>query len=131
MTQTMYEPTAKEWARALAYNYVNACGSNQIQAYMKTKEEFGMPVSHAEANSMAYKQFKKSAVIKYIQEFRDENFKKLEQMREDNIAMLMDIAQSSKSPKDRIAAIKELNLMCGFNQQNIKVDSDKLEIVIE
>ena len=45
--------------------------------------------------------------------------------------MLRDIASTESNRKpDRIAAMKELNLMCGFNQQNINVDSKTIEVNI-
>lgn len=125
-----YEPTEEAWCRLLAWHYVNTCGSNQIAAYMKTNEDFGTPTTHANANSIAYKQFKKKRVKDYIKQFREENQANYPQMRDDNIAMLRDMAANGTRAADRLNAIKELNNMMGYNQQNVKVESDSIEVVI-
>ena len=53
-------------------------------------------------------------------------------LRDTNIATLNDIALNGNN-KDKLAAIKELNSMCGFNTQNLnlngKVDSE-IEVII-
>lgn len=124
--------TQDEFKRLLAYFYVNECASNQIQAYLKAREEIGTPVAYSTANADAYKYFKDPLVKECVQQFREENREKYSYLREDNIAMLREIAASSKSNKDRVSAIKELNSMCGFNQQNINANVDSnIDIIIE
>ena len=124
--------TQNEFKRLLAWFYVNECASNQTQAYLKAKEAMGASVTYNTAHSEAHKIFKSPLVKEYVQQFREENREKYSYLREDNIAMLREIAASSKSNKDRVSAIKELNSMCGFNQQNINANVDSnIDVIIE
>lgn len=126
------EEAQNEFKHTLAWFYVNECASSQTQAYMKAREAIGTPVPHSVANSNAYKAFRDPLVKEYIRQFREENKEKYAYLREDNIAMLREIAASSKSNKDRVSAIKELNSMCGFNQQNINANVDSnIDVIIE
>ena len=108
----------------IAYNYVNRNAGNKTQAYLSYYRDRNLaPPKNARAN--AYEFFRRDGVQQLIKKFQEENRKRLAYLRDENIAMLRDIASNeATSKKDRIAAMKELNSMGGFNQQNISVDSD-------
>lgn len=121
-----------EFKYLLAWFYVNDCNSMQMYAYMKAREAMGTPVALSNARGRACEYFKDPVVKEYIQQFREENREKYSYIREDNIATLRNIVASSKSNKDRMTAIKELNSMCGFNQQNINANVDSnIDVIIE
>lgn len=129
---TTSKEASNEFKYLLAWFYVNECGSSQMQAYIKARAAMGTPVTYSSATGRACVCFKDPVVKKYVQQFREENREKYSYLREDNIAMLREIAASSKSNKDRVSAIKELNSMCGFNQQNINANVDSnIDVIIE
>jgi hypothetical protein len=61
----------------------------------------------------------------YIEKFREENKATYKNLRDINIAILQDIALDPCTGKrDRIAALKELNSMCGYNSTNVNLNAD-------
>lgn len=90
-----------------------------------------MEYNPATIRHTAYHRFKKEDVRAHIQQFKMDNRERLAELRDENVALLKDISTNPKlSNKDRIAAIKELNSMCGYNQSNLNV-SATADIVIE
>lgn len=114
----------------VAYNYVNICAGNKSESLKKYYLDHG-EVMPKYLRSTSHEFFKHALVKQYVEQFREENRKQLVHAREENIAMLKDIASSIDSnSKDKVAAIKELNSMCGYNQHNVNVDA-KTKIIID
>ena len=115
----------------VAYNYVNICAGNKTESLRKYYLDHGLNMPKYPITS-AHEFFKHSEVQAYVDQFRAENRKRLINQREDNIAMLLEIATSlGANNRDKVAAIKELNSMCGFNIQNINVDTNTITIELE
>lgn len=111
----------------VAYNFVNLTGGNKTEALKKYYIDHYAPEKiTADIRNTAYMFFKNNKILaNYIEYFRDENRKELAHLREENIAMLKEIASNVNSPnRDKIAAIKELNAMCGYGAQTLKVESE-------
>jgi hypothetical protein len=64
----------------------------------------------------------KEEIDPLIERFRAENRKEYPQIRDNNIAILTEIATEGTRNADRVSAIKELNSMFGYNAQNINVN---------
>ncbi len=119
----------KEWE--VAFNFVNVTAGNKAEAYRQyyREHDIDMPVAIVQ---QAHKFFNRQRVKDLIEQFRAENREAFNHIRDENIATLRDIASTASNRKsDRIAAVKELNSMCGFNQQNINVDSKTIVIEFE
>ena len=115
----------------VAYNYVNICAGNKTESLRKYYLDHGLNMPKYIITS-AFEFFKHKQVQIYVDQFREENRKKLVNQREDNIAMLLEIATGlTANNRDKVAAIKELNSMCGFNIQNINVESNTITIELE
>ena len=118
-----------------AYNYVNRVGLNGIKAYELLCKENNIEYTAKFVRTQAAKYMKKEKVKKWITELKAENASKREEAAEINFSMLLDMAtDNDASYKDRMAAIKEINAMCGFNASNINVKGDidtNIEVVIE
>lgn len=115
----------------VAYNYVNICAGNKTESLRKYYLDHGLNMPKYVITS-AFEFFKHGLVKQYVEQFRQENRKKLVNQRENNIAMLLEIASGLKvTNKDKIAAIKELNSMCGYNIQNINIDTNTITIEFE
>ena len=104
-----------------------------VRNCMKCGKIFNYAIGRPICPACKDKMDEKFRIVKeYIRQFREENREKYSYLREDNIAMLREIAASSKSNRDRVSAIKELNSMCGFNQQNINANVDSnIDVIIE
>lgn len=114
----------------VAFNYVNICSGSKVESYRRYLMEHGEDTPKY-LNRCAYEFFRHKEVQEYIEKFRAENRAKYEDLRDENIAMLKSISVDIlSSNKDKIAAIKELNAMCGFNTQKIEVSKVK-EVVVE
>lgn len=114
----------------VAFNFVNITAGNKTEAYLKYYRDHNIPLPEYPA-PQASKFFNRAKTQKLVEQFREENRAAFSHIRDENIAMLRDIASTESNRKpDRIAAMKELNLMCGFNQQNINVDSKTIEVNI-
>lgn len=61
-------------------------------------------------------------VDEYIAQFRAENRKEYPQIRDNNIAILTEIAAEGSRNSDRISAIKELDSIMGYNSTNINMN---------
>lgn len=119
----------KEWE--VAWNFVNVAAGNKKEAYVQFYREHDIPIPKY-ANSQADKFFKRERVKELVEQFRAENREAFSHIRDENMAILKDIATTTTNKKsDRIAAIKEINLMCGFNQQNINVADQVITIEFE
>lgn len=126
-------PTGQEFDEKcfeVAFNYVNICSGSKTEAYRRYLMEHGENVPE-HVSKCAYEFFKHKKVQEYIEQFRAENRAKYPQLREDNIAILKAISVDLlSSNRDKVAAVKELNAMCGFNTQKVEVSAQK-ELVIE
>ncbi len=100
-----------------AWHYVNTCGGNKNAAFNKAKGD-------VKDSSRAYEFWRKhkTELEELVAKFRAENREKFSHIRDNNIAILSDIAATSTRNSDRVSAIKELNSMCGFNAQNVNVN---------
>lgn len=119
----------KEWE--VAWNFVNLTAGNKAEAYRQyyRDHDIVMPEGVVQQSS---KFFKRARVLRLIEEFREDNRQTYSNIRDENIAMLREIASTQDNRKpDRIAAIKELNHMLGLGQENINVDSNSITIEIE
>lgn len=116
----------KEWE--VAYNYVNIAAGNKTEAYLKYYRDHGIKEPLYPA-PQATKFFNRERVKNLVEEFRAENRANYGFIRDENIAMLRDIASKVSNKKtDRIAAMKELNSMLGINQTNINVETNTITL---
>lgn len=112
----------------VAFNFVNITAGNKTEAYLKYYDDHDIdkplyPVQQA------FKFFNSPDVIKLVEQFRAENRAHYGEIRDENIAMLRDIASRPANRKtDRIAAMKELNSMLGLNQTNINVETNTITL---
>ena len=116
----------KEWE--VAWNFVNKTAGNKTAAYRQyyIDNEIDVPKS---PQSNAIKFFERERVKQLVSEFREENRKTYDFIRDENIASLRDIASSLENKNtDRIAAVKELNHMLGLGQENINLDTNTITI---
>ena len=114
----------------ISYNYVNLT-HNKTEAYRKYYIDNGLEVP-SRVDAAAYNYFKKPEVQKQVELFREENRKELKGLREQNISILQSIATSlGEKTSDRIAATKELNSMCGYNNININAEVDGTVQIID
>ncbi len=90
-----------------------------------------MPKPHSIENS-ACRLFQSEEVQEWIEYFRKENQERFEHLRDINLGNLAEMIGSDKvSTKDKLAAIKIINDMCGFNHTNLNVNATaELDIVI-
>lgn len=102
----------------IAYNYVNLTAGNKKQAMVRYILEHPEEEMPKYVNQTAYKFFEHNPKIwEYIAQFRAENQAENDRIRDENIAMLKQIAADPfASNRDRVAAMKELNQMCGLNE---------------
>ena len=115
----------------VAFNYVNICAGSKTEAYRKYIQEHGEEEPKY-LGRCAYEFFKHKKVQHYIDQLKAENREKYEGLRDENIAILKAISVSNKAKEsDKIAAVKELNNMCGFNAANKIQLSQEKELVIE
>lgn len=117
-----------------AWHYVNTCGGSKQNAFRKmmdTRDE----VSKKDYKSAGwhFHEKHKQEIERMIERFRAENRAEYPHMRDNNIAILSDIAAMGSRDSDRISAIKELDSIMGYNSTNLnlngKVDSD-IEVTI-
>lgn len=114
----------------VAFNFVNICAGSKTEAYRRYLMEHSENVPEY-LNRCAYEFFKHKKVQEYIEKFRAENREKYSQLREENIAILKAISVDMlSSNKDKVAAVKVLNEMCGFNTQKVELTTQK-ELVIQ
>lgn len=112
----------RDWE--LANLYVNLTPGNKTEAYRVFCATHNNKVKPEFINRYAHQAFKKPSVQKYVEQLRAENRALYADMRDNNIANLASMATDLDTKKsDRIAAIKELNSMFGYNQQNINMDA--------
>lgn len=106
-----------------AWHWVNTCAGNKTAAYSKACGE-----KKSNNAAQCFYRANREKIDKHVEKFRAENRAEYPHMRDNNIALLSEIAVNGDRNSDRIAAIKELNSMCGFNTTNVnlngKVDSD-------
>lgn len=127
--------TTEETARDIAYLYLNVCGRNATRTmkhYQSEHPEWSNTNFNGNGNPSRY--IKSNALIqKYLREFEEENARNLANLRQMNIDTLSELAYSGDTNKrDRIAAIKELNSMCGYNSSNVNLNGGlDIEVVIE
>ena len=115
----------------ISYNYVNVPPGNKTEAYKQYYIQNGMEVPK-KVDASAYNFFRKPEVQKQVELLREENRKELRGLREQNIALLQSIATSlGEKTSDRIAATKELNSMCGYNNININAEVDATVQIID
>jgi len=127
------KPFTKEQKEYLIYEFawhmVNTSAGQKAASYRKAAND---PSLSPSAGYIFYNTHKEE-IDKLIEEFRAENRKNYPQIRDNNIAILTEIATGGTRNQDRINAVKELNNMCGYNTQNInvngKVDSE-IEITL-
>lgn len=102
----------------VAYNFVNLTGGNKKQALMRYLLDHPDEEMPKFLNQAAYKFFDNNPMVwTYIEKFREENRKANDKIRDENIAMLKQIAADPfASNRDRIAAMKELSQICGLNE---------------
>lgn len=116
----------KEWE--VAFNFVNITAGNKAEAYREYYRQHNIDIPEGVVQQ-SYKFFKRANVQAYIEQFREENRQAYSTIRDENIAMLKDIASTKSNKKpDRIAAMKELNSMLGLNQTNINVDTSVITL---
>jgi len=118
-----------------AYFYVNICGFNKTYAYNMLRQQEGQDYDLSQDRSSAYGFYNrhKEKIQAYVAEYQRENREKNAQMRDKNMAILNSIAENPNcGNKDRISAVKELNSMCGLNEQNMNINAKAdIELVIE
>lgn len=116
----------KEWE--VAFNFVNIAAGNKTEAYLLYYKEHGLEMPLYPA-PQASKFFNRARVKELVEQFRAENRSAYGNIRDENIAMLKDIASRPSNKKtDRIAAMKELNSMLGLNQLNLTVDTNTITL---
>ena len=119
----------KEWE--VAFNFVNVAAGNKTQAYLKYYIDHNIPTPEYPPQQ-ANKFFKSKRVLELVEQFRAENREAFTEIRDNNVAILKDIATTTTNKKsDRIAAIKELNLMFGYNQHNVNVADQVITVELE
>lgn len=117
----------------LANFYVNETAGNKTQAYKLWCQAHNIDYGDSTCHTAAFRQFEKPEIRAYIETLKEENRKKYAEMRDNNISNLYSIATNlDNKTADRIAAVKELNSMFGYNQHNFNVDANaSIELVIE
>ena len=119
----------KEWE--VAFNFVNVAAGNKTEAYLKYYRDHNITLPQYAA-PQAHKFFKRKRVLELVEQFRAENREAFTEIRDNNVAILKDIATTTTNKKsDRIAAIKELNLMFGYNQHNVNVADQVITVELE
>ena len=119
----------KEWE--VAFNFVNVAAGNKTEAYLKYYRDHKITLPQYAA-AQAHKFFKRKRVLELVEQFRAENREAFTEIRDNNVAILKDIATTTTNKKsDRIAAIKELNLMFGYNQHNVNVADQVITVELE
>lgn len=119
----------KEWE--VAFNFVNVAAGNKTEAYLKYYRDHSIKLPEYPPQQ-ASKFFKRERVLELVEQFRAENREAFTEIRDNNVAILKDIATTTTNKKsDRIAAIKELNLMFGYNQHNVNVADQTITVELE
>ena len=112
---------------------MNTCAGQKTAAYRKTMQEHGIQEEKSRFAGCNFHAQHKDEIEALICKFREENRARYPEMRDSNIALLTEIAVEGTRNSDRIAAIKELDSIMGYNQQNLnlngKVDSE-IEVTI-
>lgn len=108
-----------------AYAMVNVCMMDKTASYKyvyeNTEEE--PPKWFSQASSKFYER-NKEAIDKRIEYYREENRQIRGDMRDNNIAILVDIIKSTKNNGEKIRAIQTLNQMFGYDSKTVNVKTD-------
>lgn len=108
-----------------AYAMVNVCMMDKTASYKyvyeKTEEE--PPVWFSQASNKFYER-NKEAIEERMDYYREENRKVRDDMRDNNIAVLVDIIKSTKNNGEKIRAIQTLNTMFGYDNKTVNVKTD-------
>ena len=124
----------KDRAEKLAWFYVYKTNGNKTHAYRLYRASIDDSfVAQDNDWATAVKMFRKEEVIKAVHKYYEENRKLYALQRDKNIQALNGVVEDPDcSRKDRIAAVKELNNMFGYNSSNINVNGKaNIEVVIE
>lgn len=117
--------------KEIAFNFTNVTVGNKTASYLEFCKNNNMAPVPADKQE-AFQIFKKEKTKQFVHEFEEENRKSYESMRDRCIEAVSSIAfDPAASKKDRLTALKELNIMFGFNQTNVNVQNENLEIVIK
>lgn len=111
-----------EQAWEIANLYVNCTGYNANEAWRRWHDMHGKEYKPKSVNNASRFFRTHPQIMKYVEELKAENRARYPEMRDINVNRLNEIANNGKA-SDRIAAIKELNSMFGYNQQNINMDA--------
>lgn len=117
--------------KEIAFNFTNVTVGNKTASYLELCKNNNMTPSE-NPKIEAYHIFKKEKTKQFVHEYEEENRKSYEGMRDRCVEAVSSIAfDPAASKKDRLTALKELNVMFGFNQTNVNVQNDNIEIVIK
>lgn len=113
-----------------AYAMVNVCMMDKTASYKYVYENTGeeAPIWYSSASSKFY-QRNKEAIDERMEYYREENRKIRADMRENNIAVLVDIIKSTKNNGEKIRAIQTLNQMFGYDSKTVNVKTDDVIVV--
>ena len=116
-----------------AYAMVNVCMMDKTASYKYVYDNTGEepPVWFSSAAAKFYER-NKEAIEERIDYYREENRKVRDDMRDNNIAVLVDIIKSTKNNGEKIRAIQTLNTMFGYDNKTVNVKTDdtiKVELV--
>ena len=108
-----------------AYAMVNVCMMDKTASYKYVYENTGdePPIWLSSAVAKFYER-NKEAIEERIDYYREENRKVRNDMRDNNIAVLVDIIKSTKNNGEKIRAIQTLNTMFGYDNKTVNVKTD-------
>lgn len=118
------QETALEKRKECAFNYVFRTVGNKTQSYKLwyTEHEQEPPKN---AHVRAYKMFKEPQTQEFVEEYRRELRADYKNMKEKIVGELSEIAFDHEGTKgERTAALKELNSMFGYNNQNVNLNAN-------
>jgi hypothetical protein len=121
-----------ERIQLFAWHLVNTSMGIKLRAYEHMAADIGAEMVSSPTVYSFYNNHK-AEIEKWVSEFRQENKEQNEELRDQNIALLKDIAgDCTTNKRDRIAALKELNHMCGFGEENVNLKAQAdIEVVID
>lgn len=93
-------------------------GMNQTEAY-KVSHGVGESSTHATIKGNACRAMQVPGVRERIQELRDMMAEKAEWTRLDSVRTLAEIARNGQQQKDKVAAVKALNAMFGWEKKTV------------
>ncbi len=108
-----------------SYAMVNVCMMDKTASYKYLYEKTGEepPTWFSTAVCKFYER-NKEAIEERIEYYREENRKVRDDMRDNNIAVLVDIIKSTKNNGEKIRAIQTLNTMFGYDNKTVNVKTD-------